>query len=230
MMCHVKTLGAVSQPLSTVPPAQRATTPGWRDPRLWIGAAIIAASVVVGARVMANADNTIEVWAMNRDVVAGDSITGDDLTARRVRFVDPEDLDRYLLATESVSDGTRITRAVGEGELLPRSATGTSLTTGVIEVPINVDPGQVPPSVGAGSIVNVWVADDSGQGGSGDKGPTADLVLEGVVVLEAPSLADDFGAAGLRQLVIGVPAEQVEELPGALGAAATGQLVVTRQG
>lgn len=229
MMCVVKTLGTVSSS-TAVPLAQRAATPGWRDPRLWIGVAIIAASVVVGARVMATADNTMEVWAVDRDLVAGDSITSDDLTARRIRFVDPEDRERYLPATESVSDGTRITRTVGEGELLPRSATGTSLTTGVIEVPITVDPGQVPPSVGAGSIVNVWVAGDDADTGKQDKGPTATLVLDGVVVLEAPSLADDFGAAGQRQLVVGVPAEQAADLPSALGAAARGQLVVTRQG
>jgi hypothetical protein len=231
MMCVVKTLGSVS--LSTTPalesvsPAQRATTPGWRDPRLWIGVAIIAASVVVGAKVMASADDTVEVWAVDRDLVAGDSITTDDLTARRVRFVSPEDLERYLLATESVVDGTRITRTVGEGELLPRSATGASLTTGVIEVPINVEPGQVPPSVGAGSIVNIWVA-----GGDvvASEDQVAVLVLEGVVVLEAPRLADDFGGAGQRQLVIGVPSDQADDLASALGAAASGQLVVTRQG
>ncbi len=141
MMCDVKTLGSVSlparQPNDAVPLAQRAVTPGWRDPRLWIGVAIIAASVVAGAKLMASADNTIAVWAVDRDLVPGDAIVSDDLSSRKVRFVDPADQGRYLLASEPILEGTRMTRSVGEGELLPRSAMGTSLDTGVIEIPIN---------------------------------------------------------------------------------------------
>ena len=34
------------------PPAVRASTPGWRDPRLWVGVAIVAVSVVGGARLL----------------------------------------------------------------------------------------------------------------------------------------------------------------------------------
>jgi hypothetical protein len=39
------------------PPATRATTPGWRDPRMWVGIAIVAASVVIGALVLGASDD-----------------------------------------------------------------------------------------------------------------------------------------------------------------------------
>ena len=48
---------------SDVPAALRGQRPAWRDPRLWIGIVLVAASVVVGARVLAAADDTVQVWA-----------------------------------------------------------------------------------------------------------------------------------------------------------------------
>lgn len=215
---------------SHIPPAQRASKPGWRDPRLWIGVAIVAVSVVAGSRLLSAADNTTAVLVVEGDLSPGDSITDADVTSRDVRFTDDADRDRYLLASEPLPAGSRMTRAIADGELLPRSALGTSLETGVIEVPINVDSGQVPPSVGAGSIVNVWVAGEAGVGDGAAEIPEAVLVLDGVVVIEAPRVTDSFGGTGQRQLVIGVPADQAAELPGALGAAASGRVVITRQG
>jgi hypothetical protein len=219
-----------------VPHAQLATVTGWRDPRLWVGVAILAGSVIVGAKVVSAADDTTSVWAVESNVAPGDPVTSDNLSVRRVRFVDTADQSRYLTATDEIPDGARMTRAVGAGELLPRSALGTAIETGVVELPITVDAGQVPPSVGAGSIVDLWVADTDASvdlDPKGDKAarlPQAALALEGVVVVEAPRMAEGFGVAGTRQLVIGVPVEQADELAGALGAAAAGRVVVTRQG
>ena len=42
--------------------------PGWRDPRLWIGIAIVAVSVVAGARLLAAADDSVTVWAAAADL------------------------------------------------------------------------------------------------------------------------------------------------------------------
>ena len=41
----------------------RGHRPAWRDPRLWIGVVLVAASVVAGARLLAAADDTVQVWA-----------------------------------------------------------------------------------------------------------------------------------------------------------------------
>lgn len=211
-----------------VPAAQRATTPGWRDPRLWLGVLIIAVSVVVGARILSTADDTTAVWSVERDLSPGEALVAEDVTARKVRFIEGADAERYALVADGVPAGSRLTRAIGTGELVPRSALSASLETGVIEVPITVEPGQLPPSVGAGSIVNIWVTTDSLT--LGEPGTRAVLVLEDVVVIEAPGPADAFGSGTDRQLVIGVPADQAPELPTALGAAASGRVVITRQG
>ena len=48
-----------------------ASPPGWRDPRLWIGVAIVAASVVVGALVLGTSDDTVAVWAAADTLGAG---------------------------------------------------------------------------------------------------------------------------------------------------------------
>jgi len=225
-------LGSDSRPVRLDPPAvqpaQRATRPGWRDPRLWLGVLLVAGSVVAGARILSSADETISVWAVERDVLPGEILQADDLTARQVRFVDGADADRYALVGSGAPTAGRVTRAIGAGELVPRSALGVSLDTGVIEVPITVEPGQLPPSVGAGSIVGVWVTSDLLA--PAEQTSQAVLVLEEVVVIEAPGPADAFGSTGDRQLVIGVPPDQAAELPAALGAAASGRVVITRQG
>ena len=52
-------------------PAQRVRRPGWRDPRLWIGVVLVAGSVVAGARLLAAADDTVQVWAAATDLGAG---------------------------------------------------------------------------------------------------------------------------------------------------------------
>ena len=39
--------------------APGAPPPGWRDPRLWIGVAIVAVSVLVGALVLGTSDDTV---------------------------------------------------------------------------------------------------------------------------------------------------------------------------
>lgn len=204
-------------------PALRHRGGGWRDPRLWVGLLLVAGSVVVGARVVAAADDSVAVWATAGDLGAGDVVGADDLVARRVRFDPAGDVERYLLADEPLPADLALTRAVGAGELLPRAALGPVDDLDTVEVPLAVGPAQVPPSVVEGSVVDVYVAPPDARG-------PADLVLEDVVVVDAPPVASELGTVGDRQLVLAVPEEQVDALPEALGAAAAGTVVVVREG
>ncbi len=52
---------------------------------------LVAASVVVGARLMAAADDTVGVWVLSRDLPAGATVEEGDLTRRQVRFPDDPD-------------------------------------------------------------------------------------------------------------------------------------------
>jgi hypothetical protein len=60
------TLGDATVTTDTGTPALRVRRPGWRDPRLWIGVVLVAGSVVAGARLLAAADDTVQVWSPRR--------------------------------------------------------------------------------------------------------------------------------------------------------------------
>ena len=195
------------QPGLDVPAALRGQRPAWRDPRLWIGIVLVAASVVVGARVLAAADDTVQVWSAARDLGAGQRVEADDLVAQRVRFADTDALDGYFTVDDELPADLELTRSVAAGELLPRAAVGTPDETGLVEVPVAVEPELVPPSVAPGDVVDVYVVAPISADADADRprrcprGPA----LAGATVVDAPELASSFGTSGKRQLVLAVP-------------------------
>lgn len=199
-------------------PATRARTPGWRDPRLWIGIALVAASVVAGARLLGTADDTVGVWAAASDLRAGEQVETGDLQVHQVREPLAEG-GRYLLSDEPLPEDRRLGRAVGTGELVPRTALGSALT-GVLEVPLTVPRGGVPPGVTAGSQVDVWVARPD------TAARRAARVLDDAVVVQAPPPDESFGAGGERRLVLAVDDSEAASLGRALAAAAAGTVYV----
>lgn len=210
--------------VSGAPAAQRLQRAGWRDPRLWIGAAIVAVSVVAGARLLASADDTVPVWAAAADLAPGAPLAGADLEQHRVRFADDGDLAGYYPATAAPPDGVLL-HGVGAGELLPRAAIGPVEGSGTVQLPLAVDPEQVPPSVGAGSVVDVYLIDDADAPAT----RSAEPVLSGVGVVEAPDMADSFVVSGKRQLVLAVPEDDAKRFFGRLGAADSPTLTVVRR-
>lgn len=210
------------------PPATRATAPGWRDPRMWVGVAIVAVSVVAGVRLLSSADDTVATWAVAADMGAGDVVTEDDLVARRVRFADDADLGRYFTVDDRLPDDLALIRGVGEGELLPRGAVGSAGESGTLQVRIAVDNEQVPSAVTAGSVVHVYLvpgigdasgasggasagesADEDGGAGRGG-GPAGEPALVAVPVVDAPPVGDNFAATGNRTIDVAISEEQAQ--------------------
>ncbi len=181
------------------------TTPGWRDPRLWVGVAIVAVCVVAGSRLLAGADDTVAVWAVTDDMGPGDQVTSDDLVPERVRFADAADLERYFTVDDTLPADLELTRGVGEGELLPRAAIGSAGATDTLQVRIAVDNEQVPSAVGAGSIVHVYLVSATGKGA-----PTGDPALDAVTVVDAPPVEDNFAATGNRTIDVVVSEAQAQ--------------------
>ena len=208
-----------------VPPATRATRTGWRDPRLWVGVLLVAVSVVAGARLLAAADDTVSVWAVAVDAGPGTVLTADDLVAHRVRFADADQLAGYFTADDELPSELRLARGVTAGELLPRAALGTgAVAADTVELPVAVDAEQVPPSVQAGSVVDVYLLDPRAR--SETSGP----LLAGATVVEAPSIDASFGTVtGRRQLVLVVPAADATAFLGALGRSDDPVLTVVRR-
>jgi len=215
---------AATGPSAPPPAATRSATPGWRDPRLWIGVAIVAVSVVVGARVLSSADDTVAVWAVAGDVGSGDALGEPDLVSTRVRFSDEADLARYFRVEDELPPDLTTTRTLGAGELLPRSALGSAEDADTVDVSLEVTPGLVPPEVGVGSVVSVYlVAAPVEEGGTatGDAPRTETdagvPALSGVTVVDAPATSQVTPGLG-RQLVVAVDARDVAGYYRRLGA------------
>ena len=171
-----------------------------------MGVAIVAASVVAGARLLAAADDTVPVWSAATDMGAGDRVTSADLVASRVRFADADALEGYFTVDDELPADMQLTSGITAGELLPRSSVGSTTRSGLVELPVAVDPEQVPPSVDAGAVVDVYVVGAASvTADKADRESTGGPVLANVTVVEAPELADSFGTTGKRQLVLAVP-------------------------
>jgi len=204
-------------PLS--PPALRARRPGWRDPRLVGGVVIVALSGLLGARLLAGADDSVRVWSVRHLVVAGQSLGSGDLVAARIRFAEAADADRYLSADESVPEGTLLRRSVGAGELLPRAALADGDESGLVELPVGVPIESVPASLEVGDLVDVWVTARGSE--------LSVSVLSEVPVLALPLKGDSMSSGAERQVVLGLDRANVDLLPEALAQLADGTVVLT---
>ncbi len=74
-----------------------------------------------------------------------------------MRFADSDALGGYFTVDDALPADLELTRSVGKGELLPRAAVGTPDETGLVEVPVAVEPELVPPDVESGDLVDVYV-------------------------------------------------------------------------
>lgn len=210
------------------PRATRSQRPGWRNPRLLLGIVLVAGSVVLGARLLAAADDTVGVWAVTRDLPAGAALDQADLEAQQVRFPDADTADGYLAASDEPPGGATLNRAVSAGELLPRSAFAEDSARDLVEVPISVVSDDLPATVRQGSVVDVWVAPKVSSGG-GER-VRAVPVLTDVVVVAVPGTSDSLAPETTRQVIVGVPTARAGDLGTALGSMSDGRVVIARKG
>lgn len=215
--------GQGGEPDLRPPQAVRSVAAGWRDPRLVVGVVIVAGCVLLGARVLAGADDTVAVWSARSDLPAGSRLFGDDLTAVQVRIAGSS-ADRYLLAETALAPGSTLVREVDAGELLPRAAVASSGAPAHLEVPLSVAPDDVPGSVRPGTIVDVWVTPKAA--GPNGHSPRARLALEDVVVVAVPSAGDSLAPRTTRQVIVGVDESRSGEVAEALGLMADGRIVL----
>jgi len=182
----------------------------------------VAACVLAGVRLLGAADHTVGVWALRSDQGAGALLSRSDLAVHRVHFARPSDLEGYLRADAALPRTLTLVRPVGAGELLPRAAIGSADASDAVQVPLAVDPAQVPPAVASGSVVDVYVlgragADPSASARSGPQKTTASPALSAVTVVAAPRADDVFGGSQTkRQLTLAVPEEDAQAFFGLL--------------
>ncbi|MHA6694061.1 SAF domain-containing protein [Homoserinimonas sp. A520] len=178
---------------------QRERTPRsfWFDPRFAIGIVLVVASVAGVLVVVASADQTTTVYAARAVLSVGDRIGADDLVEQSVRLGTVT--GKYLDADAIPSDGLIVTRTIAEGELVPSSAVGSTAGQRLASVVIAVTT-QLPRSVDAGSVVDVWAARE---GDSGLFGPPSVLVPAATVVqvIESDSIIAGSAAVSVELLV-----------------------------
>jgi hypothetical protein len=226
-MSTVHTSSRHPSPGPVVPPATRAQSPGWRDPRIILGVVIVVVCVVLGSRVLADADDTVAVWSVRRDLPAGSTLADSDLVPVRVHF-SGNSSDRYLSASSPVVSNSRLTHDLAAGELVPRSAVTTDADGPLVEVPLSAALDDVPDSVREGAVVDVWVTPRTPE--AGQSRPRARLALDDVVVVAVPAAGDSLAPQTTRQVIVGVDVDRAADLADALGLMADGRIVLTRQG
>lgn len=189
------------------PRAARSTRQAWRDPRLAVGIVLVSLSVLLGATLLAGADDRVAVLAAGKHLAAGERLDRSALTTVHVGFASPEAADRYLPADADVAEGAVLRRPVTAGELLPRAALDLETEAALLELPLTVESTRVPSSVAAGSTVDVWAAPGRDGVTSGAEG-AARRLLTAAPVLSASRRAST--SLGLTQVVVGVPDDRVE--------------------
>lgn len=126
----------------------------WGDVRFVLGILLIVASVAGVWFVVGAARQTAPVFAAAHTIVPGEAVTSADLEVVEVAL---GRLGDAYFTPEALTDGLVATRTIASGELVPAAAIGDAAqarTTSVV-VRSTID---VPASVEAGSVVEVWSA------------------------------------------------------------------------
>ena len=189
------------------PVASRVRPPSWRDTRLLVGVVLVLASVALGARVVTLAADTEPYYAAARDLTPGDTIGAADVQVVQVRL--DSAAGAHLSASQPLTEGLRVRRPVGSGELLPLAAVGdgSDLRVRPVAVPLSQ---PLPPSVAKGSVVDVWVGARTGEPSRPYAAPL--LLAEDVTVAEVQEAESGMGATGAGHVQILVGEEALPSL------------------
>jgi hypothetical protein len=178
------------------------------DPRLLVGVLLVGASVAGVTWIVGAADRTTAVYTARSALHPGDRISADDLAIAEVRLGPGE--ERYLTVDDLPAGGAVVSRAVGEGELLPAAAVGAAEGASLAAVVVQLS-GPLSDAARPGTAVDLWAAErlDSAR-----FGPPAVLVPGATIVrlVESEGLVADDGVA----LEVLVPRPSVARLLQAL--------------
>lgn len=165
----------------------------WLDTRLVSGVLLVLVSVVVGAKVVSQADDTVEVWQVTRDLGAGTTLAAGDLTARQVHL--PDGGAHYVAAEGAAPTGYVLVRPLGEDELLPRRAIATAAAAPLRRLSVPVD-AVVAQDLAPGSVVDIYLVPDDGGVAASAPAPRAALVLTEVTVADVTRRGSGLGTSG----------------------------------
>lgn len=215
-----KTLTAQAPGAPPSPPARQLAPPRWTDRRLLVGVALVLLSVVGVVRVVAAADQTVEVWSVTEDLAAGVTLTASDVELTAVTVVSAQP----YFAAGSTPVGGVVTKSVVAGELLPRSAVATSESESDLRwVTVPVERHHLPADLRRGEQVDVYLVERTG---SGEPVGDPQVVLTAATVAEVDDGDSRFGGSSLELgISLLVPGDDVATL---VAAEARGALTLVR--
>lgn len=225
--------------LSDAPPAPaRWRCPGWRDPRLTGGLALVGAAVALGSWAVDSAAGTQEVYVLTRDVAPGTDLTADGV----LTLVDSHPGSGAYVPAGGLPGGAVATRSLGEGELLPAAAVAPAPSASQRSVVIEVSLG-LPEGTGAGDGVDLWRLPDgealrsAGSAGSAmvsatarpspgsvpagtasqDGEPRARVVAQGLIIRSVTQQRAGLVSTGTTAVEVLVPEDAVADVLTAVG-------------
>jgi hypothetical protein len=184
------------------PVPRRLRTPSWFDLRLVVGVVLVLGSVLAGVLLVSSSDQTQRMWAVTHDVGAGVVLTSDDVRAVAIRL--PAGHAAYFDTGTDVA-GQTLTRQVGAGELLPRSAVGQTTASTTVTIPLSAD---VAPKIKAGQRITVWVSTKAC--------PSATVLADSAVQEVQDAQGAGFGSSGGEDVVLRLSGEDAQRVIEAL--------------
>ncbi|QIV85963.1 hypothetical protein D3791_01790 [Glutamicibacter mishrai] len=135
--------------------AARIRRPGWKDPRLALGAVLVVASVAGTMYLVGEMHETTTVYVARSNITLGEQLTAENMKTQEVQL--GETAGRYLNPDLDIDDLARANTFISAGELIPvTSVTHSDLGS---RRPINIElPADLTSSIGPGSFVDVWIA------------------------------------------------------------------------
>lgn len=117
----------------------------------------MAASMVLGGRVLAALDDRVLVWQVESPARAGSSMSGVDVRAVPVRFDDADTEAAYLSAEQPVPPDAVVARPLAAGQLLAVADVVPADGRAAAQLPLDVPAGSLPLDLAVGDRVDVWV-------------------------------------------------------------------------
>lgn len=158
------------------------------DVRSVVGVALVIGSIAGVWAVVTAADRSVPVYAAGSTIVAGSTVTPDDLVVRQVSLGGAHEL---YVAPGGIERGTIATRTIYAGEFVPGAALGSSGDLARAPVMVTVA-GELPEGVAEGREVDVWAV---GSAEADESAPPSVLVPEATVVRIAEEDGIVTGAA-----------------------------------
>lgn len=145
-----------------VPEARRYAAPTWLNARTILGLLLFSGAVLGGQRFIETTATTTLMWAAAHDLPQDSVLASDDITAVEVRL--PADLASRYVAADLPLEGSILTRAILEGELIHDGWLGDGSAAGqgrAMTIPVSPEH-AVGGSLRAGDRVDVYATFDAG--------------------------------------------------------------------